>query len=295
MYVLTIGPARRGQGRAPTSGLGNADASCATNVFVDGVAFRLVKARIRAGEVPAPALLRSYVAARAFGVGAAARTDFDGNPFGPPPLSYGLVDELLGGCLTAAEVPLCALAWTASGGIQFVDLWSVRRRIVAPPADTRWPLLTGDRTVAEADAMLLQFQAQAGALADASATTVKLAAADRFAYLPPVGMIPIPGGGGNRGFDPEPFFGAQGSSSAEMTDAAMLRVLVAEGSRHATIPLDGSERVQLYLLWENVEAVRAGRSRQLALVFAKSTIPFRGIPRYGAASWDLSRFAPTVT
>src|SRR6185436_6561030 len=107
-----------------------------------------------------PALLRSHVAARAFGVGDSARTSFDANPFGPPPSRYGLVDELLGGCLTSAEVPLCALAWTAAGGIQFVDLWAVRRRIVEPAADGRWPLLTGDRTVAEAEAMLLQFQEQ---------------------------------------------------------------------------------------------------------------------------------------
>ena len=264
-------------------------------MFVDGVAFRLVKARIRAGEVPAPALLRSYVAARAFGVGAAARTDFDGNPFGPPPLSYGLVDDLLlGGCLTAAEVPLCTPAWTASGGIQFVDLWSVRRRIVAPPADTRWPLLTGDRTVAEADAMLLQFQAQAGALADASATTVKLAAADRFAYLPPVGMIPIPGGGGNRGFDPEPFFGAQGSSSAEMTDAATLRVLVAEGARHATSRWTAASASSSTCCGRTSRRCAPGaRATSRSSSPSRRSVPRH--PRYGAASWNLSRFAPTVT
>jgi len=294
VYVLTIGPAERGQGRAPTSGLGSVGTSCDTNVFVEGVTFRLVRVKIGSGEVSKPSLLRSHVAARAFGVGSTERTVFDGNPFGPQPARYGLVDELRDGCLTPAEVPLCALAWTAAAGIEFVDLWSVRRRIVAPPADTRWPLLAGDRVRAEAEAMFLQFQAHAVELSSALGNANELAASDRFEYLPPVGMIPIVGAGPNRGFNAGTFFGRQASTRAEMTDAGVLRALVAEGSYHDPIRVGGSERVQLYLLWENVEAIRAGDSTQLALVFAKQTIPFHGIARFGDAAWELSRFAPTV-
>lgn len=294
VYVLTIGPGERGQGRAPTSGLGNVGAACDTNVFVDGVTFRLVRVRIRSGEVARPDLLRSHVAARAFGFGSDERAAFDGNPFGPSPAHYGLVDELRDACLTPGEVPLCALAWTAADGIEFVDLWAVRRRIVAPAADTRWPLLAGDRVRAEAEAMFLQFQSHAVDLAFGLGNAAEVAAADRFEYLPPVGMIPIVGAGPNRGFNAGTFFGDQASTRAEMTDAGVLRALVAAGSHHDPIRVGDTEHVQLYLLWENVRAIRAGDSDQLALVFAKHTIPFHGIARFGDAAWELSRFAPTV-
>jgi hypothetical protein len=294
VYVLTMGPAERGQGRAPTSGLGNADRSCDTNVFVEGVAFRLIRVTIDAGAVAGPALLRSHVAARAFGVGAEARAEFARNPLGPPPTGYGLLDELRAGCLTSAEIPLAVLAWTASGGVEFVDMWAVRRRIVAPAADARWPLLVGDRASAEAEAMFLQFQAHALDLAVTLGAPQTLSAAARFEYLPPVGMIPIIGAGPNRGFNAAIFFGAQASTRAEMTDSRLLRALVAEGMLHDPIEVGGAERIQLYLLWENVTAGRSGTSGQLALVFTKATVPYRGIARFGEATWDLSRFAPTI-
>jgi hypothetical protein len=294
VYLLAIGPAERGQGRAPTSGLGNVDASCNTNVFVEGVTFRLIRVRIGADEVPSRQLLRNHVAAKSFGVGDEKRVGFLSNPFGAAPAGYGLVDELRP-CLTSAEVPLGVLAWTATGGIQFVDTWAVRRRIVAPAADERWPLLLGDRARAESEAMFLQFERYAGDLVESLASPRTLAATDRFEYLPPVGMIPIVGSPSSRGFNAGAFFGTQASTRAEMTDARLFRSLLHEGLLHEPIEVGaGKEQIQLYLLWENVTAVRQGTSAQLALVFAKNTIPYRGIARFGDAYWDLSRFAQSV-
>jgi hypothetical protein len=293
VYLLAIGPAERAQGRAPTSGLGNVDASCNTNVFVEGVTFRLIRVRVGADEAT-PQRLRSHVAAKAFGIGDEKRQRFFSNPFGDEPSAYGLVDELRG-CLTTAQVPLAVLAWTAVDGIQFVDTWAVRRRIVEPAADVRWPLLVGDRARAESEAMFLQFETHARNLVDSTASPQTVAAADRFEYLPPVGIIPILGAPTSRGFNAGTFFGDQASTRAEMTDARIFRSLLHEGLLHEPIDVGaGKERIQLYLLWENVTAVRHGTSLQLALVFAKNTIPYRGIARFGDAYWDLSRFAQSV-
>jgi hypothetical protein len=294
VYVLTIGPAESGQGRAPTSGLGNVDAACDTNVFVEGVRFRLVRVNVRSADVATHELLRSHVAARAFGVSVPAHDAFARNPFGPPPVRYGLVDELGASCLTTAEVPLAVLAWTAAAGIEFVDLWAVRRRLVAPAADRRWPLLVSDRAAAEREAMLLQFQAHALDLAATIGSPEDMAARDRFEYLPPVGLLPILGGSNDRGFNAGVFFGDQASTRAELIDAGVVRALMAEGALHDPIEVGGSEAIQLYLVWENVRAIRAGDVSQLALVFAKHTIPYRGIARFGDATWEISRFAPTV-
>jgi hypothetical protein len=295
VYLLTIGPAESGQGRAPTSGLGNADAACDTNVFVEGVRFRLVRVNVRSSDVAASELMRSHVAARAFGVGVPERDAFARNPFGPAPVRYGLADDLAGSCLRPDEVPLAVLAWTAAAGIEFVDLWAVRRRLTSPAADRRWPLLVGDRAAAEHEAMLLQFQSHVLDLIATIGTPETIAAPDRFEYLPPVGMIPILGGRVDGGFNAGVFFGDQASTRAEMTDAGVVRALMAEGALHDPIEVGGSERIQLYLVWENVRAIRAGTVGQLALVFAKHTIPYRGIARFGDATWEISRFAPTVT
>jgi hypothetical protein len=295
VYLLAIGPAERRQGRAPTSGLGNVDASCNTNLFVEGVAFRLVRVRIAAGDVASPQLLRNHVAAKAFGVGDEHRDRFLSNPFGEPPSGYGLVDELRSSCLTPGEVPLAVLAWTAAGGIQFVDTWAIRRRIVASAADASWPMLVGDRARAESEAMLLQFERHIADILTSTGSPQGIRARDRFEYLPPVGIIPIVGVRPNRGFNAGVFFGSQASTRAEMTDARVLHTLVHEGLMHEPIAVGaGKERIQLYLLWENVSAARRGASSQLALVFAKNTIPYRGIARFGDAYWELSRVAQSV-
>ena len=58
--------------------------------------------------------------------------------------------------------------------------------------------------------------------------------------------------------------------------------------------LGSEERIQLYLIHENEAAVAAGTASQAALVFAKHTLSYRGIARFGAAKFGRSRFAPRV-
>jgi len=55
-----------------------------------------------------------------------------------------------------------------------------------------------------------------------------------------------------------------------------------------------ANRVQLYRVWENVQAFQAQQTNQLVLVFASHTLPYRGVARFGYANFDISRFAPIV-
>ena len=58
------------------------------------------------------------------------------------------------------------------------------------------------------------------------------------------------------------------------------------------INLQTAEKIQVYIPYENLQAVNAGQSSQLAAVFASAALPYRGIARFDIARFDLSRAAP---
>jgi hypothetical protein len=122
-----------------------------------------------------------------------------------------------------------------------------------------------------------------------------VAAADRFAFLPPVGIVPITGSGSTVGFNPDAFLGTQGSTALETLDAAQLRPLVQESLAHDPVAVGSSERLRRYLIWENESAVRAGTVARRALVFARASLPYRGAARHNLARFGSSRFARSVT
>jgi hypothetical protein len=190
-------------------------------------------------------------------------------------------------------VPLAVLHWDTTG-VTFVDRWAVRRRIVSPMSATRWPTMMGDRRRAEAEAMYLQFEDQVEELLPTLSAPQNVAAATYFAYLPPAGLLPIGSQGGAPGFDPATFFGAQASQDIAETDADLVRALLQESLWHEPIEVGADERIQLYLIHENEQQVAAGVVSQAALLFAKHTLSYRGIARFGKARFGLSRFAPRV-
>ena len=61
-YVLTVEPARRGVGRAPVSGLQNAQAQCNVAYSLEGVQFTLLRVALPAGVVADPDRTRNRVA-----------------------------------------------------------------------------------------------------------------------------------------------------------------------------------------------------------------------------------------
>src|SRR6266702_4695385 len=121
-----------------------------------------------------------------------------------------------------------------------------------------------------------------------------MAATQRFSFLPTVGLLPVQGDGSPNGFTPLTFFGSLASRDVAMTDGNILRSLLHEALYHEPIDLSAPYKIQLYAIFENVQAVQAQQTNQLTLVFASHTLPYRGVARFGSARWDLSRFASAV-
>jgi hypothetical protein len=293
VYVLMMTSAETGQGRAPVSGLGDTAGSCNVRSLVEGVQFRLVQPVIDPRLLADRAHLRNRVAAAALGL-ADRRVAFV-DPMGLRSGAYGLVDALrAAGAATDCDVPLGLVHWTPSDGMTFVDMWSVRRRPARRGADSRWPLLHGDRVDAEAEATFLQFQEQIDDTVAGGEDLSAIAAIDRFDYLPPLGMLPTQIGT-RPGFDPLRFFGADMlPRDIAYTDGSLLRALLRDSFVHDPIDLSVRARVQLYLVFDNIQAAAAGQLVTAMLLFASSALPYRGVARFGFGRWAQSRFAPRV-
>ena len=305
LYLLTIGTAEGKQGLAPVSGLGNVQASCNTRYLAPGVRFRLVRLTLEPTDLNQPALLRNRLAYRCL---AAAPEGSDGlvddaffaNPFGPPISAYGVIDRLrpqlptaLGNAawLRECEVPLALLYFTADDGLVFVDMWAVRRRIVAPGADAVFPLLTGDRRRAEGEAMFLQFQDQIAKMRLDGEPLPTVAARDRFVFLPPVGLLPIGTDSQPLGFKYDTFFSGMAYRDPIFIEGAQLRPLVQEAINYPPIDTGSSVVVWLYLVRENAQLTLTGKPAQSYLVFASGHTPYRGEARYNVHHWNFGNFA----
>lgn len=190
-YILVATPASGYDGQAPQVGpaAGGQVTGCGSQYVVEGIQFQLVPIPLPGGPGN-PLTLRSRLAHRCFGT--EYLLQFPPDPY-PGPDPYGEVDLLLGDKLTECDVPLALLYW-AGGRIQFVDMWAVRRRVTAPVAVTPWDLVLGQRRVAEAEAMFLQFQDQIVAiwqeLRGTPGAPAAVQAVSRFRYLPAGGLLP---------------------------------------------------------------------------------------------------------
>jgi hypothetical protein len=288
VYLLTIGPDREGEGLAPVSGLGNEPATCNVAVSVEAVTFRLIRLALSHEELADKARLRNRVAYQCFGAEALAGAVAD--PFGPPVETYGLLDTLRTQTLTADEVPLAIIGWSVDDGIQFVDLWSVRRRLTRRAAEGDWVALVSDRRRAEGEAMFLQFQAQLEDLRDSTASPQTLRARDSFGLLPPLGFVPV-GPLGTGAFDREQFFRDVHVREPVYAEGAKVAALVRASFAYPPVDPYGVELVWLYLVRE---AVQAPGPTQDYLIFANGKTPYVGDPRFDLAYWDFANYALTT-
>jgi hypothetical protein len=290
VYLLVMCPASATEGRAPVNGLGTCTVACNARYNIEGVQFRLVQLPT-AADLTQPARLRNTVAYECFGtIGDTAA--FVSDPFNAPWDRTGLLDLMrrnkigIGDC----DVPLAVIYWTLDG-IQFVDMWSVRRRLTEQTAIHSWPLLFSDRRVSETDAMFQQFEDQIETIFTAESGLENIQATDRFTFLPPVGLLPMRGAGSPKGFDAGMFFGNQSSRAIATMDGASLRSLFADARDHEPIDLRSAAKVQLYVTFENLIAVRNRQSSQLAVIFASRYLTNRETARYSFASFELGCFA----
>jgi hypothetical protein len=292
IYLLTIAPASGSDGRAPTSGLGNIAATCNTRYTVEGIQFRLLSLNSAlTAELSDPDHLRNRLAYRCFGAGDAKVSGFIANPFGPIVEGYGLIDDLRSVCLTDCDVPLAAIYWTATG-IQFIDLWAVRRRLTRPAAAQDWRLLTSDRRVSEAEARFLQFEAQIEEIRANDQGLASIQATQRFRYLPAAGIIPITNFGSAGGFDYQQFFSGRTLRGPVFVEGAQVEHMVRESMSYTPIDLDSDVMIWLYLVRENMQGIDTGRQTpaQAHLAFASGYIPPQGAARFNVARWNYSNY-----
>ena len=251
-YVLLIAPASKSEEKAPVSGLGNSLALCNSRYLTEGVKFRLLKLNVSPGTDAKKA--RNLVAYQCFGVPGMTSNDFVQNALTQTPApNYGVEALVPTGYLTTSDVPLAIIEWNPTG-LGFVDQWSVRRRLTKSCANTFWEPLIGDRRLAEGEAMFLQFQDQIADMLDSKLLLSRVVANEQFAYLPPVGFLPLDAGTQGTGVDYKTFFGQMTYREPIFIEGAQLRSLVSEAINYPPIDTKGTIVVWLYLVRENAQA-----------------------------------------
>lgn len=205
IYLLTIAPAEDREGKALTHALDDAAVPCNTDTLVEGVQFRLLPLDplLDADTLADTGRLRNRIAYQCFG--ADDLLSFIANPFGSGGANYGLLAQIAGKSLTECDVPLAVISLQVN--IDFIDMWSVRRRVAAAvvvpganadshadPAGPLGRMMLSDASMAVAEAMFFQFQGHIAAIQKESGAAATLAAGSRFRYLPPAGYLPTGSG-----------------------------------------------------------------------------------------------------
>ena len=178
------------------------------------------------------------------------------------------------------------IGWSIDDGIQFVDLWSVRRRVTPRPGEGDWASFVAARRRAEGEAMFLQFHAQLADLRHEGDPAV-VKAKDHFEHLPPTGLLPL-AASLSAGFDYGTFFDSVTITDPVYMEGAKLEGLVLESLSSPPIDLASEEAVRLYLVRENEQAPVAD---QRCIVFANGHLPYRGDAQFDLAYWDFANYS----
>ncbi|NUQ73847.1 MAG: hypothetical protein HUU21_09845 [Polyangiaceae bacterium] len=291
VYLLTIAPAGAVEGSVPTSGLGNLAASCATRFLVDAVKFRLISisSHFTTDELMGPRL-RNLVAERCFGVSSSRALVTD--PFGPAPASERLLEKLgQAKKLPAGDVPLAVVHWTAEGGVDFIDHFSVRRRLAGPPDELVWSPALGDRALAEAEAMLLQFQDHLDDLVHKGSPETAIAT-EHLRTLPPAGIVPLAGTPGFKGVFPRVFFQGAKLRDPVFIEGARVGALLREALRYPPVDLESAPVLWVYRVSDNARRADGltGAPVQPYAVFASAEIPWAGQALFDISRWGYASF-----
>lgn len=333
VYILVMSPAAGYKDRAPKSGLGDAGVvkGCGSRYVQEGVRFRLVELKPTAlsGISNAtrallqddllsstdPALktdyaraskLRNVLAHLCFGTEELA--GFAADPFAREGdssryLHYGAIDALrTSGALDDCDVPLALFYWTLDG-IAFCDLWSVRRSPVPPSHSDDWPLLVDARAGIDAQACLLQFQAQLADLLAHTQVAGDIQASASFRYLPPAGLLLVDILGPNA-LQTDTFFSGltvrwprpprfDAKDGPVVLEGARARALLRDAGAYPPIDTASQEAIWLYRVRENTFAAdtQASGAPRRAILFATGQMPYYASPRFDTARWDYSNYS----
>jgi len=286
VYLLTICSLGAANGLAEVSGLGGIQASCNAKYVVDAVQFRLLELPVDKTILSDPRL-RNLVAYQCFGAGHAS--DFATDPFGAAGEPHTLLDDVRASkLLTDCDVPLALMYWTATGGVQFLDMWSVRRRVTRAPS----PLAAlEDARLAVAEAMVSQFQEQLAALATNPASTA-LAATTVFRHLPPFGMVPV-GSTPGRDFSLLTFFASLKTRGPFYIEGSRAASVVRQALQFFPIDVASPELIWLYRIRENQQAIDdlTGATPRAALLFVTGQASWRGDAHLDVSKWNYANYA----
>jgi hypothetical protein len=288
VYLLTIAPARKNEGRAAVSGLDNFVARCNTHHAVEGVQFRLIQLGLNAEEL-ADTRLRNHLAYRCFGIDVTTTT-FPVDPF--KSTRRTLLDDLRPRLLTDCDVPLAIIKWTRTAGIEFVDMWSVRRRVFEPSAAGGWDEVLGEQRRSEGEAMFLQFQEHIVSLAKV-ADPQTIVAAEHFDYLPPIGVIPHEDRLAGNGFDYEVFFRGLTYREPTYCEGAKVESLFRQCMAYPPTDRRTGEMMWLYWVTQNfirIEEEPAAPPRAY-LIFTNGHVPNQGRAQFDLGHWDYGNYA----
>lgn len=296
IYLLTLAPIEDRAGRALTNALDDAAVPCNTDTLIDAVRFRLLgldallqdevdavdQRQPRPSAAQRLSLLRNRIAHRCLGTDTLAR--FIADPLaGAPGADYGLLAELRDSALTDCDVPLAIVKLDI--GIDFVDMWSVRRRITQPSSGGAWALGVDDRRRAEGEAGFMQFQGQVSNLATAR---TKVVLQEHFDFLPAVGLVP---------FDATDsvtlgrlFAGLTVRGPAYIEGAGMGRLLRASHEMPA-IDLGSRELIWLYVVRENRPTQVGPVAPESCIVFASGHLPYAADARFDIARFSKANFS----
>jgi hypothetical protein len=186
LYLLVAAPAGGYEGSAPSTGIPGDGriTGCGSRYAVDGIQFRLALYRTAESLVEYEPM-RNLAAHDFFGTTDPALADLFAAR-----TEYGEMDQVrTRKIIGPAEVPLALLHWGPEG-IDWLDMWAVRRRVAPVLSGSPWDALVGPRRQAEAEAIFLQFQDDLAAYRESSDVAVP-ALRSHFRYLPPFGYVPI--------------------------------------------------------------------------------------------------------
>lgn len=317
VYILVMEPARGHRGTAPRSGLGTDGrvVGCDAAFVVEGVAFRLlqldpkdiseldasVASALAATEVADTlehrSMRRNLLAHLCFGTLAKkrrlrepfARDVTMADPGASDHVHYGALDALRRlGRLRPCDVPVALVSWLGRG-VDFIDVWSVRRRLVPRRRSTDWPGLGDDRTMREGEAAFLQLADHVRWLSEMPSVALSgIEVGTHFRFLPSVGILPV-ARGSSPGIEVSTFFGAMSyRRRPRYLDGRHLSELVARGFQHEAIDVEDRELIWLYEPWQTAQAIDLGASIPAVLVFASATMPDLGVARFDVARWNYS-------
>ena len=289
IYLLTIAPAEDREGRALTNALDDSSVPCNTDTIVEAVQFRLLALDpfIDDALLQDTARLRSRLAHGCFGLHKLAA--FLRDPFAGDDRHEGLLAQLPVETLTDCDVPLAVVA--LSDKMDFVDMWSVRRRVTRRSSAGPWSLMVDDERRATGEAAFLQFQEQAEAMAIGAGG---LRALDAFDFLPAAGLLRMPADAKALDAAADVFFDGLTTRGPAFIEGARLEPLLRASFAYPPIDLQSGELIWLYWVRENREAIDYGLvepTPRPALVFASGHMPYAADARFDVGKWDYANVA----